>query len=197
MGMKDLLDPLLVWLSALTPAGVALGLAAVSALATALAAFAAWRRVAKLGDANFARIFLSFSERYNSEEMASALRSLVKWRQTQGAEFAETWNGAYLAGDAPAADINKARRLVSRFYQDVARLYEVGLINRAFGRALLASNGLHVYYEICAPMNAVHDPERYARYDEQLKKIRRKYAAGKVRLPAPANVALLSSGRAA
>jgi hypothetical protein len=197
MGAKSFLDGLVLWLSSLSVTDIGIALTAVSCVAAAVAALAARRQVTKLKHSNFAQIFLSFSSRYNSEEMASALRALVQWRRVHKEGFAKTWRDAYMAGDAAAAEINKARRLVSRFYQDVARLYEVGVIDRVFAAALLATNGLHVYYEICAPMNELHDPELYRGYDEILRKLRRKYAGGRVRLLDPNKITPLHDSKAA
>jgi len=152
-------------------------------LAAVAAAFAAFMQASRTRETNTAQLFLSFSERYNSPEMAAAMRRLVKWRLEYKDNFAKVWEERRQMGDADAVELNAARRLVSRYYYDVARLHEVGLISSKFARALLSNNGLHVFYDICEPLNDARHHDRERRHAERLMRLLKHYGANRIHGP--------------
>jgi hypothetical protein len=155
-------------------------LAYASSLAALAAALGALLQARRTAQTNAAQLFLSFSARYNSQEMADAFRQLVKWRLSTGENFAMVWNQLRQKGDKEALSLNRARRLVSRYYYDVARLRQVGLINTKLARALLANNGLMVFYQVCEPLNDARHNNRERSYSQTLKKIRASYGEGRI-----------------
>lgn len=112
--------------------------------------------------------------------MADSLRRLVAWRKSRGSNFAKVWSDLYDAGDPEAKDLNRARRLVSRYFDDIGRLYDVGLISGKLARGLTATYGIQVFYEICEPMNNARNPTRLQVYSNHVRYLRHTY--GKNRL---------------
>ncbi len=147
------------------------------ALGAALAAFIQAR---KASETNAGQLFLSFSERYNSQEMADAFRMLVQWKTDMGKDFALAWEVERQKGDKRALDVNRARRLVSRYYYDVARLYDIGLIDKRLAHSLLGNNGLHVFYQVSEPMNDARHPDRERKYSKIIRFLRQEYGSNTV-----------------
>lgn len=165
---------------------IATHIAAASAIAAAIAAIAAFLQVRASRNATLAELFVAFSDRYNSPEMAIALRELADWyRSTTEARFAD-WIAAKRLRQEDALRINRHRRLVSRFYLDVARMRCIALINDRYARELVQNNGLNVFYKICEPMNAANHPLRVQRYSKTLRNICRQYGDGSIHESAPA-----------
>lgn len=178
----------------------------IASVVALVAAVAALLQAVLIGAANRARVFIAFSDRYTSAEMAQALALLAKWYHDNKLETwaslkpaakrsAENpfvaWANAKSAEDAKSSEdannakdakkLNEARRLVSRYYYDAASLYELRLIRFEFARALIANNGLNIFYHICDPMNAARQPvERFERHCATLRHLRRKFGDGKV-----------------
>lgn len=153
---------------------------AISAFAATAAALLSLIQINRSRLSHDAALFLNISSRYNSPEMAKALRELAAYKQKHPGDFAERWKSAYDRGDEEAKQLNESRRLVSRFFTDIGRLYEFRIIGKATARALSAFNGIHVFYEVCEPMNYIHDPKRDKAYSLALKRARRKYGRGAV-----------------
>jgi hypothetical protein len=156
--------------------------AAISAFVTAITAMGVFLQARVAGKASAAALFLSFSERYNSIEMATALRHLARWRLSCSDQFAIEWALSKSKQESGALQLNEYRRIVSRFYFDVARLYEVGLIGRKHAKALLANNGLNVFYQVCEPMNIATHPDRVSTHTVMLKDLLPSYGTGKLHL---------------
>ena len=165
--------------------------AAVAAIAAATSAI--WSATATLGvflqnrtahKAAVANLINVFSERYNSNDMAHALRSLANWYRTTADSRVADWVRGKAACDPTAITLNNHRRLVSRFYFDAARLFELGLLNRRYAREVVSNNGLNVFYLVCEPMNVAVHPHRVARYSSTLRRLLKKYGTGDIHAPA-------------
>jgi len=147
---------------------------------TALAAVSQARSVAQ---GNIATFFVNYSARYSSEEMADALRLLAAWHNANKADKKrfETWAAQKRQGADQALALNKARRMVSRFYYDVAELYALGLIKRRMAKRLIANNGLNVFYLVCDPMNRAYEPsDRFDSYCRTLRRLSGGFGNGNV-----------------
>ncbi len=147
------------------------------AIATTVGVFSQARAAHKT---NAADLFISFSARYNSPEMAAALRALAALYRESPNDFASKWINAKRSGDAEALKLNDYRRLVSRLYFDVARLYHAKLISTSFARELLRNNGLNVFYKVCEPMNDEDHPQRIKLYSRILVGLQKKYGSGQI-----------------
>lgn len=161
-------------------AAVTLAFTALAALAGVFAAAGALRQVRRVKDGTAAQVFLDFSDRYNSEEMAQAMRDLVAWYREQGPEFAENWNRLYEAGDERAKELNKARRRVSRYFDDVGRLYAVGLLSKRLARSLLSNYGIQVFYDICEPMSDARMPARMRKFSNLVRWLMPSYGVKRI-----------------
>jgi len=163
----------------LTPSWWWLG-PAISAFGATAAAVLSLIQITRMRLAHDAELFLNVAGRYNSPEMATALRELAAYQKQNPSNFAERWKADYEAGVQSAKDLNEHRRLVSRFFTDIGRLYELKIIGKGTAGALSAFNGIHVFYDVCEPMNHAHDPKRDKTYVEALKRARTKYGRGGV-----------------
>ena len=101
---------------------------------------------------------------------------LTNWYKADPAGFAGAWFEGFLRQDAEALRLEQARRMVSIFFVDVARLFESGQINRKIAYHLLAYSGLDVYYNVCHPMWKKLHADRYGDYAEVLKQLRPGFA---------------------
>lgn len=156
---------------------------AATSLFALFAVAAAFLQASAASDGNRAHLYVEFSERYTSEEMAKALVALSNWhhaRKDDPTRFV-AWARAKRANDPGALELSRARRLVSRYYYDVAALHELGLIKRRFAHALLSSNGLNVFYLVCDPLNRAYQPEdRLNQHYRRLKRLRDKFGDGEI-----------------
>lgn len=145
-----------------------------SAVAAACAALATWLQSHRARVAYEADMLLSMGNRYNTAEMAAALRILARSVDT-GASVPSRWHAAYLSGDEKAQEINNARRLVSSYFIDIARLSLSGVITRRMAYILISRRGLDLFYRVCEPLNDRHYPERNKAYVKRLRSIRPRY----------------------
>jgi hypothetical protein len=99
---------------------------------------------------------------------------------SRGGNFAKLWNELRREGDKEALLLNRSRRLVSRYYYDVARLHRAGLISTKLARILLANNGLIVFYQVCEPLNDARHHNRERTYTEILKHLCASYGENRI-----------------
>ncbi len=144
----------------------------IAAIAAAAAALFTFMQARSARAALQTQLFLSFSSRYSDPRMGEALMLLINWYKADPENFAEVWFEGFLRQDGEALRLEQARRMVSIFFVDVARLYESRQINRKIAYHLLAYSGLDVYYNVCHPMWKKLHAERYGDYAELLKRIR-------------------------
>ena len=126
---------------------------AIAATAAMVASFVAYFQMRAANKSNTASVFLHFSSKYDQPEITIAIRDLLAWRRSKGTDFAAEWFKAFEARDKNANDINQARRLINRYFDEIVRTYESGLIDDKLVRALTARFGLLLYYDIIVPMN--------------------------------------------
>jgi hypothetical protein len=159
--------------------------AALSGLGAAAAAIGVFMQARTATEAQAGQLFVDFSARYNDERMAGALKALAAWYLSTPDDRVPRWIDAKRAGEAQAIALNQHRRLVSRFYFDVARLYLMKLIGARYAKQLLENNGLNIFYDVCEPMNAANHPARVTRYSRALKRICSRYGRGGVHATPP------------
>ncbi len=173
-----------VWMNAIGAhmnLGLALTISIVSLIVAVFSVGASLSQAKGVEKSTEATIFLSFSDRYNSDAMRDALRFLVGLYSQHESKFPGSVLDAFRDDEQMATRINDARRLVSRFYFDIARLYRAKLISRALAKALLANNGLNVFYKICEPLNELRDRERVRAYSKTLVRLVSRYNHGSIR----------------
>jgi hypothetical protein len=144
----------------------------IAAIAAAAAALFTFMQARSARAALQTQLFLSFSSRYSDPEMGKALMLLINWYKANPETFADIWFEGFLRQEEGALRLEQARRMVSIFFVDVARLYESKQINRQIAYHLLAYSGLDVYYNVCHPMWKKLHAERYGDYAEVLKQLR-------------------------
>lgn len=158
-------------------------IALITALGAIVAAMAAYAQASAVGESNRASFLIQYADRYSTQEMANALRLLSgwHWHHRHDASRFERWALAKRNHDPDALELNKARRLVTRYYFDIATLYRLGLVKRGFARELMANNGLNVFYQVCEPLTRQGQPsDRFGANLQTLLQICKGYGDGTV-----------------
>ena len=128
-------------------------IAVVSAIASAIAAAAAWIQVYRLSQSNEVSAFLHLMDQYAKPEMQTAVRGLSKlWRVSQLKDQSIVTHYSSLDENS-SEHIRGLSRTVSSYFVDCVRLYELGLISRKLFYAACYHPGINVFYEICVPLN--------------------------------------------
>jgi hypothetical protein len=150
----------------------------IAAISAAIAAMAnVWTaRRARLE--NQTEIFFFFRDRYTSREMNEALNLLGDWRKAHGEKFLSRWISEMESTTEMGQRLNRARRHVSRYFIDVARLYRAGFISRKLARIVTANNGFNTLIEVCEPMSKYAETHYSLEYALVLRRIRRRYKSG-------------------
>jgi hypothetical protein len=157
---------------------VAIVYAATSAFFAAAAALAAlyaghWtRRQSEI------EVYFYLRDRYLSPEMENAMRLLWSWHDVHGHAVAEAWLALKSTNAEKYQELSRARRTVSRYFIDIARLYRYGQISRQLARMLTAVNGINCFLTIAVPMNEKHGTHFSRQYIRTIKTIREKYESG-------------------
>lgn len=143
---------MLVVVSALT--------AAITAVASSAAAYAAWRSARRLGESIEAnrlaaegQVLLRLLEIYSAPEMAHALRALRQWSDKHGEGFAEAYETTD-HGSSEFHEVDAARRRVSHFFGLARRLHRSGSIRDHVAREVLAVSGTSILLDIVEPLEA-------------------------------------------
>ncbi|HYD86236.1 MAG TPA: hypothetical protein VEA80_02065 [Vitreimonas sp.] len=158
------------------------GLAAVSAVASAIAALTSLAQARGTAQGNEVNAYLRLMEDYGDPAMREALLELGRFWRERRDSFPDS-GAAWIALNETDPDAAKAirghSRLVSNYFGSSARLYEAGLISRKLFRLLISRPGLNVYYEIVVPINVVRNPaEHSAHYVRLMKRVVKQYADG-------------------
>jgi hypothetical protein len=158
-------------------------LAAISALASAVAAMTSLVQARGATHANEVNVYLRLMEDYGSPAMQEALLALGRyWRERKEGAFAnagEAWLADSQRDEEVARTVRRHARVVSHFFSSAARMYEGGFISRKLLRLLISRPGLNVYYDVVAPINMRRSPkgETFS-HIRTLKKVLPKYGDG-------------------
>ncbi len=127
-------------------------------------------------------VYLAMAARYDSEEMRKACNQLLAWRRAHGERFAKVWYERMAAGEADAADVNTARRIVARHFLNIAKLRRIDAIDLQSARLLADCYGLNVFYQIAAPLNLLlaDNVRDFKKLSNELRDIRKEYAGGEL-----------------
>lgn len=157
-------------------------LAAVSALASAIAALTSLAQARGTAQGNEVNAYLRLMEDYGDPAMREALLELGKFWRDRRENFPDSgsaWTALNSSDPNAAKEIRSHARLVSNYFGSAARLYEAGLISRKLFRLLISRPGLNVYYEIVVPINVVRNPAGHTEhYVRVLKRVVKQYADG-------------------
>ena len=138
--------------------------AAVTAVFTGIAAAAAWWSASTTRRAAEAATCLRFFERYESDRMLGALRTLrtSKPLDVDVNQWAAQWT-TVLQGNPPqwAKDVDLARREVTGYFFSLIRLYEGGLVTRNFVWSAGYFAGINLFYDVCEPLERALNPRGY------------------------------------
>lgn len=168
---KDCLEPML--------ANILNIAALVAALAAAAAAIFTLMQARSAKATLQTQLFLAFGTRYSDPKMGEALTLLINYYKQHRDDFTDRWWQDFIQNKEEALKIEQARRLISTYFIDIARLYESKQINKRFCYLLLGHFGLDVYYNICRPMWLKLYAHEYTDYAAILKTVRPSYGKQK------------------
>ncbi|MFN3229454.1 MAG: hypothetical protein ACK41P_06345 [Asticcacaulis sp.] len=127
---------------------------AVATVMTALTGVIFWlisqRNQAKTDKAEF---YVAFTQRYNSSDMHDALYRLMALYTHDRDSFVDRYLSAFMARTQEGFEIERSRRIVSRYFNDIADLHRNKLIDRKLARMLCNFQGLNIYYNVVIPMS--------------------------------------------
>lgn len=157
-------------------------LAAVSAVASAIAALTSLMQARGTTQANEVSVYLRLMQDYSDGGMQESLLALGEYwslRKDQFPNAGDAWMSD-LAQDADlAAKIRRHARRVSHFFGAAARLYSAGFISGRLLRLLISRPGLNVYYDVVCPINVARQPKgQAAHFLQTLKRILPIYGDG-------------------
>ncbi|MGC9954279.1 MAG: hypothetical protein ABSD21_08375 [Rhizomicrobium sp.] len=124
-------------------------------------------------------LYVLFTDRYNIKQMYDSLRMLTEYYKKNPATFLQRWKEDKVS-PAGVGDLRAAKRVVDRYYYDIAQLYDARYISKSFASMLCAQAGLNVFYNICVPMSDVNFPKNEKNFYKILKRIRPKYGDGEI-----------------
>ncbi|HRK64014.1 MAG TPA: hypothetical protein PLN53_06425 [Terricaulis sp.] len=156
--------------------------AAVSAVASAVAALTSLFQARRAAQANEVSVYLRLMEDYGSQEMRDALLFLGQfWRERREtfSDAGSAWVQELEANEPYAREARRHARLVSNYFGSAARLFEMGFISSKLLRLLISRPGLNIYYDIVAPINIRRSPKGHTdHYVRLLKRQVRQYGDG-------------------
>lgn len=132
--------------------------AVLAVLCAAVAAVGAWVAAFATKRAAEGQVLLILLMDYGSPDMEEAVRALRFWREQHGEDFASDWELDLARGDADAVAVDRARRRVSSYFQNVDELWQRGLISQSTARAAADRAGLAVLINIGAPLERKLSP---------------------------------------
>lgn len=143
-------------------------IAALTAIFTGIAAGAAWWSVRAARRAAEAAACLRLVDKYESDRMLRALRTLRTSRpeSVDITAWAAQWLTEMHKDEADRAqwakEVDLARREVSGYFFWLGRLYEGGLATRRLIRTAGWVAGINLFFDVCEPLERALNPADYA-----------------------------------
>lgn len=100
-----------------------------------------------------AQFFIDFTDRYNRPEMHKALVNLQVLKGKYGEGLFPLFADEFARRSELGAAIDADRRIVNRYFANIAEMHMNGLINASTAKMLLNYRGLNVFYDIVVPLN--------------------------------------------
>ena len=125
-----------------------------------------------------AQFFIDFTDRYNTPEMHRALVNLQVLKREHGEGLYPMFATEFARQSELGSSIDADRRIVNRYFANIAEMRLNGLITRNTSRILLNYRVLNVFYDIVVPLNrAKYGTEpHYEIVLATLKRLRKRYA---------------------
>lgn len=138
--------------TAISWTAIGVGVAAASALASAVSALFSFCSSRTAADVAATSLVLRFREQYGSNRMLFDLRNLRAWHAKYPNEFAQAWAQKVEKKEKEALIIDGARRRVSSFCGAIIDLHDAGLLPRRIKALLTDFDGIDVFYYIVEPL---------------------------------------------
>jgi len=127
--------------------------AIVSSITGAFGACLAYLQIRATGRTVMHDLYFRLRERYTQPDVNDALVRLHFFKETHGVNFADIWYDRFKSKDVEATQINADRRLISSFFNDLVRAYEIRALSLPLAAALASVSGLDVFLIACMPLN--------------------------------------------
>lgn len=133
-------------------------LMAFSALATMVAAGAAWRSAVASGRSSRAHLLLPLMERYDSDEFHKAMKRLREFQRLSNHKngFAADYGERVKRNDSTADDLSPCRRLTSHFYYNLKAVCEEGLLDSGLVSRVFDRGTFEFFLEIGEPLDRAY-----------------------------------------
>ncbi len=162
-------------LDAQTWTALAAAVSAIAALSAFLVSLAHNRSAARV------QLYVEFTRRYNTPEIAGAVEALSEWRRKNGDSFAAVYHKKLMAKEPDAVRLEFHRQALDRYFLDVARAYQAGVLGKKFTRLAADHPGAAVWRQVVVPMNVVrHEDAKADRYVRVLRRVKRRIGDGKI-----------------
>jgi hypothetical protein len=100
---------------------------------------------------------------FGTQEIATALQAVRKWKEDKGEDFAVIFEQGIKADDAAAKYVNSQRRVVEKFYRKATTLHFAGAFPRKLLSYAVYNAGLNLFYDVVHKLNEKlnprHDPD--------------------------------------
>ncbi|ESQ76963.1 hypothetical protein AEYBE204_18990 [Asticcacaulis sp. YBE204] len=148
--------------------------AAISAFFLGLIAL---RRQNNTTEADF---YLQFTARYNTLRMHEALLVLYRLKMSKPDDFAHHFIQEFRQGTPEGLRLDQARRLVNRYFVNIAEMRRNRLINQKLARMLCNFQGLNIFYKIVVPMNQAKygNQQEHSEIYQLLRRIKSRFSDG-------------------
>ncbi len=100
-----------------------------------------------------AQFYMEFTDRYNTQDMHSAMQTLISYYDSRPDDFAQHYADEFGKRSEEGIQLDKHRRTLNRYYVNIADMTDNNLLDRKMAMMLTNFQGLNIYYLIVAPMN--------------------------------------------
>jgi hypothetical protein len=142
-----------------------------SAIFTAVSALGAFYAAWATKKAAQAQVLLDLLRHYSSVDMSDALRTLRAWHRDHGDAFASHWWNRFKEQYPGAVEVDRARRMVTSYFQDADSLWRADLISEKTLRVAVDKAGFAVLIHVCSPLERELNPNVDLDFIERLEKL--------------------------
>jgi len=125
---------------------------AVSSLSALVAVVASVWESRSAARAQRGSVFLALSERYAQPGVHQAINELLAWKEAYPDDFVERQRQRVEQRTDEGVALDHARRLISTYFYDVLKLYELRILDKQLATQLINNFGAKVYVHICLPL---------------------------------------------
>ncbi|MFA5393347.1 MAG: hypothetical protein WC081_04225 [Candidatus Ratteibacteria bacterium] len=131
----------------------------LAALATTLAAVAAWQATRETQKKTAADILMKITDAYASPEMLTGMKLLSEWQKNHGENFAKVFGELRRSNYDEIEQIDKARRRFSHYFHQIRLLLECGYVDKFFVKKTVSKEQVEFLLRIIEPLGKSLNPD--------------------------------------